>query len=176
MHLPLSAEAQAEARTLMLASDNILKPADGHTVTMPSQDMILGLYYLSTVVEGAKGQGRVFSSLAEAQMALDLHEIDMQSMVLIRLPEDFALPKDWEPRELKVVDAEPGSPDTVREERFRTVPSCSPQLRPHPVQRGRCRPTTRSSTSRCPRASSPRSSTTSRPAIPLPRWPPRWTP
>ncbi len=118
VHLPLSAEAQAEARTLMLASDNILKPADGHTVTMPSQDMILGLYYLSTVVEGAKGQGRVFSSLAEAQMALDLHEIDMQSMVLIRLPEDFVLPKDWEPRELKVVDAEPGSPDTVREERF----------------------------------------------------------
>ena len=119
VHLPLSAEAQAEARTLMLASDNILKPADGHTVTMPSQDMILGLYYLSTAVEGAKGQGRVFSSLAEAQMALDLHEIDMQSMVLIRLPEDFVLPKDWEPRELKVVDAEPGSPDTVREERFK---------------------------------------------------------
>ena len=119
VHLPLSAEAQAEARTLMLASDNILKPADGHTVTMPSQDMILGLYYLSTVVEGAKGQGRVFSSLAEAQMALDLHEIDMQSMVLIRLPEDFTLPKDWEPRELKVVDAEPGSPDTVCEERFK---------------------------------------------------------
>ena len=119
VHLPLSAEAQAEARTLMLASDNILKPADGHTVTMPSQDMILGLYYLSTVVEGAKGQGRVFSSLAEAQMALDLHEIDMQSMVLIRLPEDFVLPKDWEPRELKVVDAEPGSPDTVCEERFK---------------------------------------------------------
>ena len=119
VHLPLSAEAQAEARTLMLASDNILKPADGHTVTMPSQDMILGLYYLSTVVEDAKGQGRVFSSLAEAQMALDLHEIDMQSMVLIRLPEDFVLPKDWEPRELKVVDAEPGSPDTVREERFK---------------------------------------------------------
>ncbi|WP_288240028.1 DNA-directed RNA polymerase subunit beta' [uncultured Bifidobacterium sp.] len=119
VHLPLSAEAQAEARTLMLASDNILKPADGHTVTMPSQDMILGLYYLSTVVEGAKGQGRVFSTLAEAQMALDLHEIDMQSIVLIRLPEDFVLPKDWEPGELKVVDPEPGSPDVVREERFK---------------------------------------------------------
>ena len=54
------AEAQAEARSLMMASDNILKPADGHTVTMPSQDMILGLYYLSTVLEGVKGQGRVF--------------------------------------------------------------------------------------------------------------------
>ena len=118
VHLPLSAEAQAEARSLMLASDNILKPADGHTVTMPSQDMILGLYYLSTVVDGAKGQGRVFSSLDEAQMALDRHEIDMQAKVLIRLPEDFVLPKDWEPGEVKVVDPEPGSPDAVKEERF----------------------------------------------------------
>ena len=118
VHLPLSAEAQAEARSLMMASDNILKPADGHTVTMPSQDMILGLYYLSTVVDGAKGQGRVFSSLDEAQMALDKHEIDMQAKVLIRLPEDFVLPKDWEPGELRVVDPEPGSPDVVKEGRF----------------------------------------------------------
>ena len=118
VHLPLSAEAQAEARSLMMASDNILKPADGHTVTMPSQDMILGLYYLSTIVDGAKGQGRVFSSLDEAQMALDKHEIDMQAKVLIRLPGDFVLPKDWEPGELTVVDPEPGSPDVVKEERF----------------------------------------------------------
>ena len=118
VHLPLSAEAQAEARSLMMASDNILKPADGHTVTMPSQDMILGLYYLTTVIDGAKGQGRVFSSLEEAEMALDKHEIDMQAKVLIRLPQDFVLPKDWEPGEVKVVDPEPGSPDVVKEERF----------------------------------------------------------
>lgn len=117
VHLPLSAEAQAEARTLMMASDNILKPADGHTVTMPSQDMILGLYYLSTAVEGAKGQGRVFGSLDEAQMALDRHEIDMQSKVLIRVPADFVLPTNWEPGELKVVDPIDGQ-DTVKEERF----------------------------------------------------------
>ena len=118
VHLPLSAEAQAEARSLMLASDNILKPADGHVVSMPSQDMILGLYYLTTVIDGAKGQGRVFSSYAEAQMALDLHEIDMQAEVLIRLPKDFVLPTGWEPREITVVDPEPGSPDVVKEERF----------------------------------------------------------
>ena len=117
VHLPLSAEAQAEARTLMMASDNILKPADGHTVTMPSQDMILGLYYLSTAVEGAKGQGRVFGSLDEAQMALDRHEIDMQSKVLIRVPADFVLPTNWEPGELKVVDPIDGQ-DMVKEERF----------------------------------------------------------
>ena len=118
VHLPLSAEAQAEARTLMMASDNILKPADGHTVTMPSQDMILGLYYLSTVIDGAKGQGRIFSSLAEAQMALDKHEIDMQAKVLIRMPKDFVLPENWEPGDLKVVDPEPGSSEVVHEERF----------------------------------------------------------
>ncbi|NMM93779.1 DNA-directed RNA polymerase subunit beta' [Bifidobacterium oedipodis] len=118
VHLPLSAEAQAEARSLMMASDNILKPADGHTVTMPSQDMILGLYYLSTVLEGAKGQGRVFSSLEEAEMALDRHEIDMQAKVLIRLPEDFVLPKNWEPGEVKVLDPREGEPDVAKEERF----------------------------------------------------------
>ena len=56
VHLPLSAEAQAEARSLMMASDNILKPADGHTVTMPSQDMILGLYYLTTVIDAPRAR------------------------------------------------------------------------------------------------------------------------
>jgi DNA-directed RNA polymerase subunit beta' len=118
VHLPLSAEAQAEARTMMLASNNILKPADGHTVTMPSQDMILGLYFLSTVVDGAKGQGRVFSSLSEARMALDLGEIDIQAKVLLRMPSDFVLPENWEPGDLKVIDPEPGSPDVVKEERL----------------------------------------------------------
>ncbi|GGI13862.1 DNA-directed RNA polymerase subunit beta' [Galliscardovia ingluviei] len=114
VHLPLSAEAQAEARSLMMASDNILKPADGHTVTMPSQDMILGLYYLSTVREGAKGQGRIFSSLEECRMALDLHEIDLQAKVLLRMPADFVLPQDWEPSEVKV----DGSDEVVKEERL----------------------------------------------------------
>ena len=118
VHLPLSAEAQAEARSLMMASDNILKPADGHTVTMPSQDMILGLYYLSTVLEGVKGQGRVFSSLEEAEMALDRHEIDMQAKVLIRLPESFVLSKNWEPGEVKVLDPREGEDEVVKEERF----------------------------------------------------------
>ena len=118
VHLPLSAEAQAEARSLMMASDNILKPADGHTVTMPSQDMILGLYYLTTVIDGAKGQGRVFSSLEEAEMALDRHEIDMQAKVLIRLPESFVLPKNWEPGEVKVLDPREGEDEVVKEERF----------------------------------------------------------
>ena len=63
VHVPLSAEAQAEARILMLSSNNILKPADGRPVTMPTQDMIIGLYHLTTEVEDAKGAGRVFSTV-----------------------------------------------------------------------------------------------------------------
>lgn len=118
VHLPLSAEAQSEARTLMMASDNILKPADGHTVTMPSQDMILGLYYLSTIVDGAKGQGHVFSSLAEARMALDRHDIDMQAKILVRVPSDFVLPTGWEPGEVSVVDPIDPEVTTVREARY----------------------------------------------------------
>ena len=63
VHLPLSVEAQAEARILMLASNNILKPSDGRPVTLPSQDMIIGLHHLTTVKPGAIGEGRVFSSV-----------------------------------------------------------------------------------------------------------------
>ena len=63
VHLPLSVEAQAEARVLMLASNNILKPSDGRPVTLPSQDMIIGLHHLTTVKVGAKGEGRAFGSV-----------------------------------------------------------------------------------------------------------------
>ena len=85
VHLPLSAEAQAEARILMLSSNNILKPADGRPVTMPTQDMIIGLYHLTSEVVDGKGAGRVFSTPAEARMAFDAGEIELGSMVKIRL-------------------------------------------------------------------------------------------
>ncbi|GGL77159.1 DNA-directed RNA polymerase subunit beta' [Microlunatus endophyticus] len=85
VHLPLSAEAQAEARILMLSTNNILKPADGRPVTMPTQDMIIGGYFLTMDREGTKGDGRVFGSVAEAQMAFDLKEIDVQAPVRIRM-------------------------------------------------------------------------------------------
>ena len=71
VHLPLSAEAQAEARILMLSTNNILKPADGRPVTMPTQDMIIGHYFLTMQRDGAKGEGRAFGSVAEALMAFD---------------------------------------------------------------------------------------------------------
>jgi DNA-directed RNA polymerase subunit beta' len=86
VHLPLSAEAQAEARILMLSSNNILKPADGRPVTMPTQDMIIGLYHLTLVKPGGKGEGRSFSSLAEAIMAYDSRELDLQAKVRILTP------------------------------------------------------------------------------------------
>jgi DNA-directed RNA polymerase subunit beta' len=85
VHLPLSVEAQAEARILMLASNNILKPSDGRPVTLPSQDMIIGLHHLTTVKEGATGEGRAFSSVAEAILAMDQHTLDLNAQVRIRL-------------------------------------------------------------------------------------------
>ena len=85
VHLPLSAEAQAEARILMLSTNNILKPADGKPVTMPTQDMIIGLYCLTRETEGAPGTGRAFSSLSEALMAYDTGELDLQARIQIRL-------------------------------------------------------------------------------------------
>lgn len=90
VHLPLSAEAQAEARILMLSTNNILKPSDGRPVTMPTQDMIIGLFFLTTDREGP-GEGRSFSSQAEAIMAFDRGEISLQSQVRIRL-ENAVLP------------------------------------------------------------------------------------
>jgi len=85
VHLPLSVEAQAEARILMLASNNILKPSDGRPVTLPTQDMIIGLHHLTTVKEGATGEGRAFSSVAEAILAHDQKSLDLNAPVKIRL-------------------------------------------------------------------------------------------
>ncbi len=85
VHLPLSVEAQAEARILMLASNNILKPSDGRPVTLPSQDMIIGLHHLTTLKEGAVGEGRVFGSVSEALLAKDEGTLDLQAKVRIRV-------------------------------------------------------------------------------------------
>src|SRR6185295_11255862 len=71
VHLPLSSEAQAEARILMLSAHNILSPAHGRPIAVPSQDMIIGCYYLTEVVEGGHGEGRAFGSLDEAVLAYD---------------------------------------------------------------------------------------------------------
>ena len=85
VHLPLSAEAQAEARILMLSTNNILKPSDGRPVTMPTQDMIIGLYFLTLDRSGQLGEGRAFASVAEAIMAFDRKEITLQAKVKLRI-------------------------------------------------------------------------------------------
>ncbi|MDI6902083.1 MAG: DNA-directed RNA polymerase subunit beta' [Anaerosomatales bacterium] len=86
VHLPLSSEAQAEARVLMLATNNIKSPAHGRPLTVPSQDMVIGLYYLTTVREGAPGEGRIFSGRDDALLAYDSRAgVDLQAKVTVRL-------------------------------------------------------------------------------------------
>ncbi|NLT58336.1 MAG: DNA-directed RNA polymerase subunit beta' [Clostridiales bacterium] len=85
VHVPLSAEAQAEARFLMLSANNLLKPQDGRPVTVPSQDMVLGSYYLTLRREGRKGEGKVFSSPNEALLAYDNGEVELHSAVKVRV-------------------------------------------------------------------------------------------
>ncbi|MEV0085614.1 MULTISPECIES: DNA-directed RNA polymerase subunit beta' [Saccharopolyspora] len=101
VHLPLSAEAQAEARILMLSSNNILSPASGRPLAMPRLDMVTGLYHLTRQVDGAKGEGLAFSSVGEAIMAFDRGALDLQAKIKIRLrdvvPNKAQLPEGWEP-------------------------------------------------------------------------------
>ena len=84
VHVPLSAEAQAEARFLMLSANNLLKPQDGHPVTVPSQDMVLGAYYLTIEREEA-GTGKVFRDMDEVQLALDEKIIGLHSPIKMRV-------------------------------------------------------------------------------------------
>jgi len=84
VHLPLSAEAQAEARVLMLSANNILSPATGRPITVPTQDMVFGAYYLTLEVEGAKGEGRAFRHPHEVWAAYDAGDIDLHAAILLR--------------------------------------------------------------------------------------------
>ena len=85
VHVPLSVEAQAEARYLMLAANNILKPQDGKPVVIPTQDMVLGSYYLTILKPGAKGEGSTFASPEEALLAYHTHNIEMQAKINVRV-------------------------------------------------------------------------------------------
>ena len=89
VHVPLSMEAQAEARFLMLSANNILKPQDGKPVVSPTQDMVLGCYYLTIVREGSKGEGMVFTDVDEALMAYETGYISLQAKVKIRMKRMF---------------------------------------------------------------------------------------
>ena len=86
VHVPLSIEAQAEARILMLCTNNILKLSDGKPIVSPTQDMVIGSYYLTIVRPGAKGEGNYYSSFDEAMMAYQDKDLTLQSLCYIRVP------------------------------------------------------------------------------------------
>jgi len=87
VHVPLSLEAQLEARVLMMSTNNVLSPANGAPIIVPSQDMILGLYYITMQREGMKGEGMIFSNVDEVQHALDAGEVHLHAKVQARLPQ-----------------------------------------------------------------------------------------
>ncbi len=84
VHLPLSVEAQAECRFLLLSPNNLLKPSDGGAVAVPSQDMVLGIYYLTQERPGAKGEGKIFKDMNEAIIAYENHEITLHARIHVR--------------------------------------------------------------------------------------------
>lgn len=88
IHLPLSNEAQIEARLLMMSTNNILGLKDGKAITTPSQDMVLGAYYLTTIKEGAKGEGMIFENISEMKKALLNHDVTLQTKVGVRIKKD----------------------------------------------------------------------------------------
>ena len=89
VHVPLSSEAQAEARFLMLSANNLLKPVDGKAIAVPSQDMVLGSYYLTLDRAGEKGEGSVFRNFDEAMMAYETKQLELHAPIKIRVEKEI---------------------------------------------------------------------------------------
>ncbi len=87
VHIPLSVESQIEARVLMLSSNNILSPANGSPIIVPSQDIVLGTYYMTLEVPGSKGEGNIFSSTDEVRAAYDARAVDLHARITVRMEE-----------------------------------------------------------------------------------------
>jgi DNA-directed RNA polymerase subunit beta' len=118
VHLPLSAEAQAEARLLMLSSNNVLSPASGRPIVTPSQDMVIGVFYLSEMIEDAKGAGRAFSSIDEALMAYEAKDISLHAPIKLRVGElagDPLVHADLKRSLGDLIADEPTDPDALTE-------------------------------------------------------------
>ena len=96
VHVPLSIEAQLEARALMMSSNNILSPANGDPIIVPSQDVVLGLYYMTRERVGAKGEGMAFSDVAEVHRAYESRNLDLQAKIKVRLSEHTREAKEHE--------------------------------------------------------------------------------
>ena len=103
VHLPLSAEAQAEARFLMLAANNLLKPSDGKPVAVPSQDMVLGSYYLTMDKPGEPGEEKVFRDVNEALMAYNEHDVSLHANIKVKITKDLG-----DKKVSKIIDATVG--------------------------------------------------------------------
>src|SRR4051812_27643407 len=104
VHVPLSLEAQLEARVLMMSTNNILSPANGRPIIVPSQDIVLGLYYLSLVKDGEPGEGMIFGDLNEIQQALDCGAVSMHAKVKCRFTQKDAEGKIY----TRIIDTTPG--------------------------------------------------------------------
>ena len=103
VHLPISAEAQAEARFLMLAANNLLKPSDGRPVAVPSQDMLLGSYYLTLQKPGEKGEGKVFRDVNEALMAYNEGDVSLHAAIKVKITKQIG-----DKQVSKIIDATVG--------------------------------------------------------------------
>ena len=103
VHVPLSVEAQAEARFLMLAANNLLKPSDGRPVTVPTQDMVLGSYYLTMIKPGEPGEGKVFRDCDEALMAYSEKAVGLHAQIKVRVTREIDGVKYT-----RIIDATPG--------------------------------------------------------------------
>ncbi|HEY2465142.1 MAG TPA: DNA-directed RNA polymerase subunit beta', partial [Steroidobacteraceae bacterium] len=108
VHVPLSIEAQLEARALMMSSNNILSPANGEPIIVPSQDVVLGLYYMTRERVGAKGEGMAFGDVAEVHRAYESRNIDLQAKVKVRLVEHIRDAGGQLVRNVRVVDTTAG--------------------------------------------------------------------
>ena len=104
VHVPLSLEAQMEARTLMLASNNVLSPANGQPIIVPSQDIVLGLYYATREKINGKGEGMYFADIAEIERALAAKVLEIQSRISVRLTqyEPAAVDGEWDEKIIRV--------------------------------------------------------------------------
>ncbi|MFN4327169.1 MAG: DNA-directed RNA polymerase subunit beta' [Azonexus sp.] len=104
VHVPLSLEAQMEARTLMLASNNVLSPANGQPIIVPSQDIVLGLYYATRERINAKGEGMYFADVAEVERAMAAKELDIHARISVRLKqyEPAAVDGEWTEKLVRV--------------------------------------------------------------------------
>jgi DNA-directed RNA polymerase subunit beta' len=96
VHVPLSIEAQLEARVLMMSTNNILSPASGKPIIVPTQDIVLGMYYMTRPREFAKGEGKIFASIDEARAAYDHSEVELQAKVTVRLDQGDGVVKRFD--------------------------------------------------------------------------------